>query len=110
MEANHAVQRSDQSCTPGRDNALYLLSRAGAPRGKILRLPLDTPELKNAVEIVPTGEAVIEQIVPTTDVLYVGDLLGGPSQIRRFGLDGKGRNNHPSSKNIGYSGDARLGR
>src|SRR6266403_1772317 len=74
----------------GRDNALYLLSRAGAPRGKILRLPLDTPELKNAVEIVPTGEAVIEQIVPTRDALYAGDLLGGPSQIRRFGLDGKG--------------------
>src|SRR6266480_776173 len=50
----------------GRDNALYLLSRAGAPHGKILRLPLDAPELKNAVEIVPTGEAVIEQIVPTS--------------------------------------------
>src|SRR5438552_1048928 len=73
----------------GRDNALYLLSRAGAPRGKILRLPIDTPELKNAVEIVPAGEAVIEQIVPTADALYVGDLLGGPSQIRRLGLDGK---------------------
>jgi prolyl oligopeptidase len=74
----------------GRDNALYLLSRAGAPRGKILRLPLDTPELKNAVEIVQAGEAVIEQMVPTVDALFVGDLLGGPSQIRRFGLDGKG--------------------
>ncbi len=74
----------------GRDNALYLLSRAGAPRGKILRLPLDTPKLKNAVEIVPAGEAVIEQMVPTVDALFVGDLLGGPSQIRRFGLDGKG--------------------
>ena len=74
----------------GRDNALYLLSRARAPRGKILRLPLDTPELKNAVEIVQAGEAVIEQMVPTVDALFVGDLLGGPSQIRRFGLDGKG--------------------
>src|SRR5437762_6302442 len=74
----------------GRDNALYLLSRAGAPRGKILRLPLDTPALNSAVEIVPAGEPVIEQIVPTADPLYVGELLGGPSQIRRFGLDGKG--------------------
>jgi prolyl oligopeptidase len=74
----------------GRDNALYLLSRANAPRGKILRLPLETPELSKAVEIVPTGQAVIEQIVPTSDTLFVGDLLGGPSQIRRFSLDGKG--------------------
>jgi len=73
----------------GRDNTLYLLSRAGAPRGKILRLPLDTPELRKAVEIVPTDEPVIEQIVLTADALYVGDVLGGPSQIRRFGLDGK---------------------
>src|SRR5438034_1186937 len=73
----------------GRDNALYLLSRAGAPRGKILRLPLDVPELKNAAEIIASGEAVIEQIVPGTDALYVADLLGGPSQIRRFDLNGK---------------------
>jgi prolyl oligopeptidase len=73
----------------GRDNALYLLSRAGAPRGKILRLPLDVPELKNAAEIVASGEAVIEQIVPSTDALYVAELLGGPSQIRRFDLNGK---------------------
>ena len=94
------TQFSDQikAARLGRDNALYLLSRAGAPRGKILRLPLDTPELKNALEIVPTGQAVIEQIVPTADALYAGDLLGGPSQIRRFGLDGKGETIIPIPK------------
>ncbi len=88
---NQITQFSDQIklARLGRDNALYVLSRANAPRGKILRLPLDTPELKNAVEIVPTGQAVIGQIVPTSQTLYVGDLLGGPSQIRRFSLEGK---------------------
>ena len=88
---NQVTQFSDQIklARLGRDNTLYLLSRAGAPRGKILRLPLDTPELRKAVEIVPTDEPVIEQIVLTADALYVGDVLGGPSQIRRFGLDGK---------------------
>src|SRR6201997_5158812 len=79
----------------GRDNALYLLSRADAPRGKILRLPLDAPELKNAAEIVSAGEAVIEQIVPSQEALYVGDLLGGPSQIRRFDLNGKNQTTIP---------------
>ncbi|HMG05555.1 MAG TPA: prolyl oligopeptidase family serine peptidase [Chthoniobacterales bacterium] len=74
----------------GRDNALYLLSRADAPRGKILRMPLDKPELTSATTIVPASEAVIGHIVPTANALYVGDLLGGPSQVRRFGLDGKG--------------------
>src|SRR5438128_6289672 len=85
------TQFSDQikAARLGRDNALYLLSRMDAPRGKILRLPLDVPELKNAAEIVADGEAVIEFMEPTASALYVGDLLGGPSQIRRFGLDGK---------------------
>ena len=82
----------------GRDNALYLLSRNAAPRGKVLRLALETPELSKAVEIVPTGEPVIQQIVPTADALFVGDLLGGPSQIRRFSLDGKGETIIPIPK------------
>ena len=85
------TQFSDQikSVRIGRDNALYLLSRADAPRGKILRVSLDTPELANATTIVPAGEAVIQFIEPTGDALYLADLLGGPSQIRRVGLDGK---------------------
>jgi prolyl oligopeptidase len=85
------TQFSDQikEARLGRDNALYLLSRADAPRGKVLRLPLDTPELAKATVIVPPGEAVIQQLEPTGNALYVKDLLGGPSQIRRFGLDGK---------------------
>jgi len=82
----------------GRDNVLYLLSRNAAPRGKVLRLPLETPELNKAVEIIPTGEPVIQQIVPTADALFVGDLLGGPSQIRRLGLDGKGETMIPIPK------------
>src|SRR6266478_9045441 len=85
------TQFSDQikAARLGRDNALYLLSRADAPRGKILRLPLDNPELANATMIVPPSNAVIQFMEPTASALFVGDLLGGPSQIRRFGLDGK---------------------
>jgi prolyl oligopeptidase len=87
------AQFSDQikAARLGRDNALYLLSRNAAPHGKVLRVPLETPELSKAVEIVPAGEPVIQQIVPAADVLFVGDLLGGPSQIRRFDPDGKGK-------------------
>src|SRR4029079_891544 len=86
------TQFSDQikSARLGRDNALYLLSRKDAPRGQILRVALDKPELTNATVIVPATEAVIQSMEPAGDALYVGDSLGGPSQIRRFGLDGKG--------------------
>jgi len=85
------TQFSDQikAARLGRDNAIYLLSRADAPRGKILRLPVENPELANAVTIVPPSDAVIQFVEPTANALYVGDLLGGPSQIRRFDLDGK---------------------
>jgi prolyl oligopeptidase len=85
------TQFSDQikAARLGRDNALYLLSRADAPRGKILRMPLDTPALASAATIVEPSDAVIQFMEPTANALYVADLLGGPSQIQRFGLDGK---------------------
>src|SRR5207237_6682217 len=75
-----------------------LRSREGSLRGKILSLPIEKTELSSAVGIVHTGEPVIERIVPTADALYTGDLLGGPSQIRRFGLDGKGKTIIPIAK------------
>ena len=73
----------------GRDGTLYLLSRADAPRGKILSVPLATPDLAKAKEIVPASDAVVEQVEPAAKALYVVDLLGGPSQVRRFDPEGK---------------------
>jgi len=70
----------------GLDGALYLLSRENAPHGKILRLPLATPELARAKMVVAESAAVIEGCCPSTSGLYVEDLVGGPSQIRFFNL------------------------
>ncbi len=70
---------------------LFLRSVQGAARGKILRLPSDgSKALAEAEVIVPEGEAVIEGITTTAGSLFVTELLGGPSRIRQFGLDGKG--------------------
>ena len=75
----------------GCDSAtLYLRSVKEAPRGKILRLPLDgSKSLAEAEIIVSESEAVIERITPTASFLFVSDLLGGPSRIRQFDLAGK---------------------
>src|SRR5262249_45076745 len=73
----------------GPDDTLYLLSRKGAPRGKILRLPLADPALAKARVVGPESEAAIEALVPAATRLYVKDLVGGPSQVRVFDLDGK---------------------
>jgi prolyl oligopeptidase len=84
---------------PG-DNSLYLLSRKDAPRGKILRLPLDQPDMKNAKVVVPESEIAIDALkfgpnrlvtgfTPTASGLYVIDVDGGPSRLRFVTRDGK---------------------
>lgn len=69
---------------------LYLRSVKDAPRGKILRLPLDGSKgLPDAELVVPESEAVIEGLTPTASRLFVTDLIGGPSRLRQFDLTGK---------------------
>jgi prolyl oligopeptidase len=80
-------------------DAVYMLSRDHAPRGKLLRAPLATPELKNAKVIVPQTSAVIQDFqytlagmqptfVPTATQLYVTELVGGPTEIHVFDTNG----------------------
>ena len=68
----------------GRDNALYLLSRKGAPRGKVLRLPLEAPDLAKATLLAPETKGVVQELAPCDHGLYVADLLGGPSELRYY--------------------------
>ncbi|MBV8730931.1 MAG: S9 family peptidase [Acidobacteriia bacterium] len=73
----------------GGDGFLYLLSHANAPRGKVLKVPLERPQLTSAETVVPEGTAVIEQVVAGGKHLYVSELMGGPSQIRVFDTSGR---------------------
>jgi prolyl oligopeptidase len=73
----------------GLHDDLYLLSHQGAPRGRLLRLALDHPTLESATVAVPQTSAVIEGFRAARDGLYVVDLVGGPSQLRRFSSDGR---------------------
>ncbi len=72
----------------GEDLALYLLSREDAPRKKILRMPLQFPDLHHAAVIVPEGENAIESYTPTQSRLYVTEMVGGPTQMRVYDLHG----------------------
>jgi prolyl oligopeptidase len=84
------------------DATLYLRSVKDAPRGKILRLPLnDSTALKDAAVIVPEGHAVIEDITPTAAWLYASELVGGPSRLVRFDLAGKSGQELPIPPNSG---------
>ena len=65
----------------GRDGALYLLSRKNAPRGKVLRLPLDAPDLAKATVVAPESRGTVQEFAPCDNGLYVADLQGGPSAL-----------------------------
>jgi prolyl oligopeptidase len=63
---------------------LYLVSRREAPRFRLLRLDLAHPDLRRSEIVVPESERVIEDIGAAADGLYVLDLEGGLSRLRRL--------------------------
>ena len=78
---------------PGVKDDLYVLSRAGAPKGRLLRLSLDALDagIDGAEVVVPEGDATLVHdffgpaTVRVTDHrLYLLYQLGGPSEIRAF--------------------------
>lgn len=75
----------------GPDGAVYLLSRQGAPRGKVIRIPPETASLDRATTVVPVSEAVIESFRVTATRVYVLDNVGGPNQVRIFDMAGQPR-------------------
>ncbi|KPC52768.1 prolyl oligopeptidase family serine peptidase [Amantichitinum ursilacus] len=70
----------------GEDGYLYLLSRAAAPRGKVLRLDLRKPDLAHAQTVMAQGEGTIDHFVVGKGRLYVAELVGGPSQLLEVDL------------------------
>lgn len=79
----------------GRDQALYMVSLKGSPRGRILRLPLDHPALASARAIVPQTDDVIEAVAVSDNRLYVTGVWGGPSDVRIFDLEGHAQGKIP---------------
>jgi prolyl oligopeptidase len=72
----------------GSDGNLYLLSRKDAPKGRILRLPLEGGTLDAATVVVPEGDGAIEGFLPCADRMYVDYLMGGPSELKTYDLRG----------------------
>jgi prolyl oligopeptidase len=81
----------------GPDGALFLVSRKGAPHGKLLRLDPGATDLSRAATIVPESDAVMlasgefggEPVVVTPDALYLREIVGGPSRVAIFDHAGK---------------------
>jgi prolyl oligopeptidase len=79
------------------DGALYLVSRKGAPHGKLLKLDPGVTDFRRAATIVPESDAVMlgsgefggEPVVATPGALYLRELIGGPSRVAIFDHAGR---------------------
>jgi prolyl oligopeptidase len=69
-------------------DTLYLLANKDHSRGHILKASASNPAIATAVEVVPQGDWVIEDIHRARDGLYMRMLDGGISRLRRLGRDG----------------------
>ncbi len=75
---------------------LFVLCRKNSPRGRILRVSRERPDLNHAKLIVPqtsgmgaeSDHPAIEDFFTAGKVLYVMDVVGGPSRIRVFDRNG----------------------
>jgi len=82
--------------TIGADGALYLISHKGAPRGKLLKLAAGDYDLGHARQIVAQSDAVMQiggefggsPVVITKNAIYLRELVGGPSRVAIYDLDG----------------------
>ena len=71
-------------------DTLYLLSHQGAARHRVLAFDLRTGSLRTARVVVPESSHVIEDISVAGDGLYLHDLEGGLSTLRRLALNRDG--------------------
>jgi prolyl oligopeptidase len=71
-------------------NSLYLSSHKDASRHRILAVDLRNPSLATAREVVPQSASVIQALSLASDGLYLQDLDGGISKLRRLAIDADG--------------------
>ncbi|HKD22895.1 MAG TPA: prolyl oligopeptidase family serine peptidase, partial [Rhizomicrobium sp.] len=90
--------------TIGPDDAIYGISRANAPNGKIVKLAEGHGRLAQGKTIVPEqAVAILSGGAESHDIdltlssnrLFVRDIVGGPNQVRIFDLDGHAQGKLP---------------
>jgi prolyl oligopeptidase len=74
--------------TASRDT-LYYRSHQGAPRYKVISVPLETPDLATAKLVVAPGADVVTNFAAASDALFVASRSGAASSLQRIGSDGK---------------------
>jgi len=66
---------------------IYLVSKHGAPRGKVLHMDV-AETVDQATEFVGASAVIIESVAPTRDGPLINELAGGPSELQFLPGDG----------------------
>jgi prolyl oligopeptidase len=72
-----------------RGDDLYVIDTKNARRGRVLKMSAAKPDLASAREVLPEGEAVVEQIYAARDGALAVVQDGGINRIRRIPVSGK---------------------
>lgn len=62
---------------------LYLVSHANAPRSRLLRVRLPSPDLAKAVVVVPESDVVLDGIASAADAVYLRSIDAGIGHLTR---------------------------
>ncbi len=80
-----AIDRTDEvTAFVPHDNALYLLTHKDAPRYRVMRTGIQSPDFAKATTIVPHGDTVIRELAVAQDALYIRELHGGLDRLQRL--------------------------
>ncbi len=71
-----------------RGDVAYLLSHKGAARFQVVSTSLSRPDMAHPSVVVPASSVVIKAMAVAQDALYVQDIDGGVSRLRRVAFDG----------------------
>jgi prolyl oligopeptidase len=104
------------AATFGHAGSLYLVSRKGAPRGRVLRMPTAPgAALDQAAELLSEGEGSIEPpLLVTKTRVYVARINGGPSQVEWYDVHGRAAGRLPLpavgavEEMVGLAGDEAM--
>jgi prolyl oligopeptidase len=83
----------------GNNDEMFVVTLSGAPRGRIVRVPIATLDVASSPTLIPEGKETIvtsgvafwgeTTVLPTKDRLYVVYQLGGPSELRVYDDSGR---------------------
>ncbi len=93
----------------GTDGFLYLESVKDAPRGRVLRVPLEHPALAAAQVVAEQDSGTIQAMLVTAGRLYLSEVAGGPSAVRVVDLKSRRQTGlllPPVSAVLGFARDA----